>query len=514
MALGGCGAGASSDGGATGRDGNVDGPPDRADTGAAETGPGLDVGNDGVHDAMVNDTASDVATPSDVAPPDRAATDLAAEATPGHDGGIDSGGDVASDVATTGDAHGDAASDALATSDAASDARADAGTPLFVLAARYGHGVDAVADVDGDGRVDMVLITSVSGGSDVSVWPGHGDGTFATTAVTTHLPGFSFSKEGDFTGDRRLDIISVTTPQAGTAIQFQIAMGQSDDAFGLMTIEGQQPSSVPVYAPCLGVGDVTGDGVADLVFVTKSSIGNSRVHVFHSGGAGGPVFAQTDADIGPLPGERSTIDCEGVGDFDGDHNGDIAVHQVLQGLSGPSVDVPAILYGKGDGTFGTLATADDLTLATGDFINSLGDYDGDGKTDLLILNDSTDQYRILWNDGNEAFSEGPSGFAAVVGDFDGDGHVDLLTSPGGVETIAFGDGARGFARTLAVPLFGATADVDGDGTTDIVSPNALPGGQPLVSAVYLSTAKHPFVGTPDIQCAVTPSSLCDGPTSF
>jgi hypothetical protein len=64
----------------------------------------------------------------------------------------------------------------------------------------------ASADLDGDGKLD--LVTANSGDSTVSVLLGHGDGTFAAKVdypVGTNPHSVSLD---DVDGDRRLDIVT------------------------------------------------------------------------------------------------------------------------------------------------------------------------------------------------------------------------------------------------------------------------------------------------------------------
>src|SRR5207253_3238501 len=80
------------------------------------------------------------------------------------------------------------------------------------------------------------------------------------------------------------------------------------------------------------------------------------------------------------------------------------------------------------------ATAAPVALATGDF-------DGDGKLDLAVVNDVPAMYMgwvsVLLNQGGGAFlavgdyPTGPLSQSLAAGDFDGDGKPDLaVASPG------------------------------------------------------------------------------------
>ncbi len=164
-----------------------------------------------------------------------------------------------------------------------------------------------------------------------------------------------------------------------------------------------------------------------------------------------------------------------------------------------------------DGTFREMAAPMGLAME-GSRDAAAGDFDGDGRTDLVVLT-SDGHPRLFHNLGQGRFEDvtAASGLATVrragavaVGDYDNDGFLDLfLTSLDGSDAALYhnrGDGtfqrdARtdGLRRTLAgvVGLDAAFFDFDNDGRLDLVvvgkpvgatlgDPGASPRGQPLV----------------------------------
>lgn len=192
------------------------------------------------------------------------------------------------------------------------------GTYPVATATTSGFDPIAVADVDGDGRGDLV---SERAGS-VYVHPGHADGTFgpatesfAGTYASARLTGIGHLAidVADVTGDGRADL--VTQHSSGTAYVFP---GLATRKFGTAVA-----SFAGTFAPALadgsgfepiGVADVTGDGRADLVALhtngtanvyagTKTGAFGTRTESFAGtmatslfGGAGHDVFAVLDVD--------------------------------------------------------------------------------------------------------------------------------------------------------------------------------------------------------------------------
>ena len=65
---------------------------------------------------------------------------------------------------------------------------------------------------------------------------------------------------------------------------------------------------------------------------------------------------------------------------------------------------------------------------------AVGDFNGDGKQDLAVANDSSDNVSILLGDGTGNFSAatnfgtGDCPYSVAVGDFNGDGKQDLAVA--------------------------------------------------------------------------------------
>ncbi|MGE3174479.1 MAG: FG-GAP-like repeat-containing protein [Planctomycetota bacterium] len=114
-----------------------------------------------------------------------------------------------------------------------------------------------------------------------------------------------------------------------------------------------------------------------------------------------------------------------------------------------------------------------------------GDVDGDGSPDIASMNEISNDIRLLHNGGCGAF--GP--FQTIAnpgqwpspndgGDFDRDGRLDLVTGNqnGGAVSLYLNDGGGSYLAPAVYPTAGyvhgvAAGDFDGDGYWDVAAPN-------------------------------------------
>ncbi|MEP7208121.1 MAG: FG-GAP-like repeat-containing protein [Casimicrobiaceae bacterium] len=121
------------------------------------------------------------------------------------------------------------------------------------------HGV-AAGDVNGDGRPDLVVSNAWS--NSVSVLLNSGGGTFvdAVTYTTGSAPGEL--RIGDFTGDGKPDIAVINQFDDSLSL----LAGNGDGTFGVAV-----PHAVLTYPSALAMGDFNGDGKPDLVVAAAGS---------------------------------------------------------------------------------------------------------------------------------------------------------------------------------------------------------------------------------------------------
>jgi hypothetical protein len=115
---------------------------------------------------------------------------------------------------------------------------------------------------------------------------------------------------------------------------------------------------------------------------------------------------------------------------------------------------------------------------------AIGDVDGDGKPDLIVVNTGANTVSVFLGSGTGTFgpkTDFPTGatpHAVAVADLDGDGNLDLVVANTGADTVSIllGTGTGTFAAatdfaTGAAPFFIAIGDLNGDGIPDLVVVN-------------------------------------------
>ena len=306
-------------------------------------------------------------------------------------------------------------------------------------------GYHFVGDFNGDGKSDFlynyagwhVALANGTGFDAPTLWLGNNGGP---TGAQTYQPSTGYHFVGDFNGDGKSDFLY---NYAGWHVA--LANGTGFDAPTLWLGNNGGPNGAQTHQPSAGyhfLGDFNGDGKSDFLYnyagwhVALANGTGFDAPTLWLGNNGGPNGAQT---YQPSAGYHF------VGDFNGDGKNDYLYNYAGWHVAlaiGSGFDAPTLWLGNNGGPNGAQTFNPNNPL----IYHLLGDFNGDGKSDLLynyggwhvaLANGSGLDTPILWLGNND----GPNGGLTYnssappryhfVGDFNGDGKGDFLYNNGG-----------------------------------------------------------------------------------
>lgn len=337
----------------------------------------------------------------------------------------------------------------------------------------------AIADATGDGRLD-ILSAGLDAG--VSLLPGRGEGKFAPARLLTAAPGTIVLglAAADATGDGLLDVITANQtdgfdPNLPGSVSILAGLGRGQFTIAKRLSVGEHTLG---RAESVAVGDLTGDGVADIV--AGRAVGGILT-LLPGDGAGGFAEPLDIAGAGESP------DPVVIADITGDRRPDIIASAAIGGYAHEMV---AILPTDGSGVPGRGNFNARLRINAEAMV--VARFNRDSHPDIATVGLTPDwQVRVAVQLGEASALAPPqhydvdltSGNGITHADANGDGRTDLFVvgrkGAKNIVAVLLGDGVGAFsgphhfefALDSQAPHAIAAADLDGDGRVDIATSN-------------------------------------------
>lgn len=348
-----------------------------------------------------------------------------------------------------------------------------------------------LGDFNGDGKMDFITIPK----SKASGWR-----LYLSTGTSFSLSTGNFSNNdikdiyvGDFNGDGVSDIL---VKRSNSVVDLYIALVTTSGtvSFTLSKSDLIQLPDVDFY---IKVGDFNGDGISDIMYYfntnDKTARGRNIAHICSSKVENGKVSPLSDYTLNALVlgASRSSFDKVELIDFNGDGLSDIVnvennKFSLYKNLGRASTSDTSIRF----------ESSQNSDVPNNSYQISFGDFNGDGKTDMLTVNPNESFTGKMYISNGLTFNDpvfinnfpGLLNKTIFVADINGDGYDDLFTfwnempnnqnAPvhyyinngyGSVGARNFIEYTDGYYESPLININPYIADFNGDGRADILT---------------------------------------------
>ena len=348
-----------------------------------------------------------------------------------------------------------------------------------------------LGDFNGDGRMDV--LRSYDNPIYNHLWYGNKDGfdsagPVLSTALLQHSNRTMRLHLGDFNGDGRTDLIRTHNNPIYNGMWY----GTDNGFSAYQSILSSALLTHSNHTMQLHLGDFNGDGRTDLFRTHNNPIYNGMWY----GTENGFSAYQSVLSTAPISHSNGTVRPH-FGDFNGDGRMD-----VIRTMDNYQYDHLSFGSDNGFTPVGTVLTDELLQHSNGTVRVHVGDFNGDGLSDIFRTNNTATSNNVFFSKGDGTFEKAPNvlgqyehnnGSARILpGDFNGDGLSDVFrmheNPSANVNAIYYADGKGGFAAGNSMDetfthsnesIVSYPGDFNGDGKLDILRADNDPSGNHL-----------------------------------